>query len=222
MPSLQHTAKDRATQRAELGVLLVEDNPTDVLVIRSQLEESIQFRLHAVERLSSAIEYLDVHEPNIILLDLNLPDATGLETLIKLRKKVEDKAVVVFTGLNDEELGVMALQRGAQDYLIKGVDTDRLVRSMRYAIERMRAYPFRDDADCPGNGNSDSLPYEVLTEREMQVLRLMGKGCTNQEIVESLGISLTTVKTHVGNIFQKLLVSDRTKAVVEAYRRRLI
>lgn len=207
-------------KRAQLDVLLVEDNPTDVLIVKSQIEESPEFRLEAVERLSRAIDYLKVKPCDIILLDLNLPDAIGLEGLIKLRAHVDEVAVIVFTGLNDEEQGIMALQRGAQDYLVKGVDTSRLARSIRYAIERRRVHGLQDQTKDTEQGKS--IMYEVLTEREMQVLKLLGKGCLNQEIAQTLCISLTTVKTHMSNIFQKLSVSDRTKALVEAQHRRLI
>ena len=212
--------KDRTIEKAQLDILLVEDNPTDVLVVKSQLEEVPDFRLEAVEQLSSAIESLKLKTYDIILLDLNLPDSTGLEGLDKLRSRTTDVAVIVFTGVDNEQVGIMALQRGAQDYLVKGVDAGRLVRSMRYAIERMRAHTQQNQAEVLDHG--ESKPYEVLTEREMQVLKLLGKGFSNQEILETLGISLTTVKTHMSNIFQKLSVSDRTKAVVEAQQRRLI
>lgn len=215
-----------AKEKTHLDVLLVEDNPTDVLIVRSHIEESTEFRLESVERLSGAIEYLKVKPCDIILLDLNLPDATGLEALIKLRAHVQSVAVIVFTGLNDEKLGIMALQRGAQDYLIKGVDACRLLRCMRYALERVRVHSLQNQTESPEDGPCEkvyqSTSHEVLTEREMQVLKLLGKGYTNQEIVQTLGISLPTVKTHMSNIFQKLSVSDRTKAVVEAQQRSLI
>ena len=210
--------KVRARQKNQLEVLLVEDNPTDVLLVRSHIEDSTDFHLETAERLSRAIECVKVKDYDIILLDLNLPDATGLEALIKLRAYVEGVAVVVFTGLNDEQLGIMALQRGAQDYLVKGVDSDRLVRSMRYAIERLRVHslqnPIESSDDGPVETVYQSKSYEVLTEREMQVLKLLGKGYTNQEILQTLGICLTTVKTHIGSIFQKLSVSDRTRPLL--------
>jgi DNA-binding NarL/FixJ family response regulator len=214
------------TKQSHLDVLLVEDNPTDVLVVKSHIEELPGFRLETVERLSQAIESLKAKEWDIILLDLNLPDATGLEGLIKLRAHVENAAVIVFTALNDEKLGIMALQRGAQDYLIKGIDSSRLGRSMQYAIERMKAHkltnPTENFDDVPSDPLRDTKPYEILTERELQVLKLLGKGCTNREILQTLGISVTTVKTHLGNIFRKISVSDRTKAIVEARNRGLI
>ena len=120
-----------------------------------------------------------------------------------------------------------------QDYLIKGIDNSRLVKSIRYAIERMTVHGSESSAEslnyCDVNrtqARSNTLSvmesdrkakqHEVLTERELQVLKLLGKGCNNQEIAERLIVSVTTVKTHIGHILQKLLVSDRAKAVVEA------
>jgi two-component system, cell cycle sensor histidine kinase and response regulator CckA len=119
-----------------IHVLLVEDSPTDVLLTEHALASS-EFQLEISQRLTEALEKLSYQEFDIVLLDLGLPDSQGLETLRKLRVKNPQIAVVVFTGTDDDELALQALQNGAQDYLVKGqVRPAPLQRAIRYAVER--------------------------------------------------------------------------------------
>lgn len=130
------------------NILLVEDNPSDVVYMQELLKDSFigdddlhpPFRLTNVEDLSSAIERLQAQDFSIILADLGLPDANGLETVNLLRKTAPEVPVVILTGLDDEELAVEAVEQGSQDYLVKGkVDAAMLGRSIRYAITRKKA-----------------------------------------------------------------------------------
>ena len=100
-------------RKTQFNILLVEDNATDALLVQSHIDKLTEFRLQVEEDLSRAMERLDGHNFDIILLDLNLPDALGLEGLIKLRHREQKTPIVVLTGVDDEELGIMALQRGA-------------------------------------------------------------------------------------------------------------
>lgn len=123
-------------------LLLVEDNRGDAGLLRAALSEvaGIHFRLTHVERLAEALQCLQEMTVDLVLLDLSLPDARGLETVSRLRAQNPAMPIVVLTGLNDEELAVEALRQGAQDYLVKGqIDNSMLVRSMRYGIERKKS-----------------------------------------------------------------------------------
>lgn len=125
-----------------IKVLLVEDNPGDSRLIREMLAEArgVTFDLEYADRLQVGLEYLGERQIEAVLLDLGLPDSQGLETLSKTYAQAPEVPIVVLTGLNDELLGVEAVNRGAQDYLVKGqVDPNLLVRAIRYAIERKRA-----------------------------------------------------------------------------------
>jgi signal transduction histidine kinase/DNA-binding NarL/FixJ family response regulator len=125
-----------------IKVLLVEDNPGDARLLREALAESSggRFELAHVERLAEALRRLDEEAFAIVLLDLSLPDAQGLETVLKVHAHVSHLPLVVLTGMENDELAAEALRKGAQDYLVKGAaDGDLLARSIRYAIERKHA-----------------------------------------------------------------------------------
>lgn len=122
-----------------IKILLVEDNPGDARLIEETLSEAAadQFEFACAERLDLALEQVAQHEFDVILLDLTLPDSSGLQTFEKMHTQAPGIPTIVVTGMDVEILGTEAVQKGAQDYLIKGqVDTPLLVRSVRYAIER--------------------------------------------------------------------------------------
>ncbi|MBX3062439.1 MAG: response regulator [Anaerolineae bacterium] len=125
-----------------IRVLLIEDNPGDAQLIRIYLTtpNSNEFRVQAESTLHAGLNSLHNADFDVVLLDLSLPDSFGFDSIQRLRKEQPNIPIVVFTGLDDEEAGVQAVQAGAQDYLIKGsVDTTLLKRSLRYAIERYRS-----------------------------------------------------------------------------------
>jgi signal transduction histidine kinase len=125
-----------------LQVLLIEDNPTDVLLLQEALAHvtSMAFAVTAVARLGEGLARLRERPFHVVLLDLSLPDSQGLETCITMARQASGVPIVVLTALADEALAVRALREGAQDYLVKGqVQGPMLARAIRYAIERQRA-----------------------------------------------------------------------------------
>ena len=129
--------------RGNLQIMLVEDDPADARLIRIALTETASdanLDLVWVEKLSNAFEAMQKACPDAILLDVNLPDSHGLETVTRTVEKAPGVPIIVLTGLADEMLTVQALQKGAQDYLVKDqLDGNLLNRTIRYAIERKRA-----------------------------------------------------------------------------------
>lgn len=124
-------------------ILLVEDDPDDVWVMRNLLSDRWDgpYNLVHVELLSAAIELCAKRRFDVILLDLALPDSQGLETFFAMHAQVDEMPIVVLSGYSDESAAMKAVQAGAQDYLVKGqVDDHLLVRSIRYAIERSRRH----------------------------------------------------------------------------------
>jgi signal transduction histidine kinase len=130
------------SSRSRIHVLLVEDDDVDARAIQKMLAEDAEFRPRVthVDCLTAAIGNLQSHaDVDVVLLDLGLPESKGLPTLDKFREQVADVAVVVCTSADDEQVGLRAVQQGAQDYLVKGkVDADLMKRTLAYAIERHR------------------------------------------------------------------------------------
>ncbi len=118
--------------------LLVEDNPGDAFLVQEQLSRlGSRFDVESAEDLSAALCSVSLHQPDVVLLDLDLPDSRGTETVRKMIHQIPHVPVLVLTGRNDEEMGIRAVQEGAQDYIIKGsLDGGRLIRAIKYAIER--------------------------------------------------------------------------------------
>jgi signal transduction histidine kinase len=126
----------------QFRALVVEDNPADAFMLKKVLERipEAQFETTQVERLEDALSSLAMASHDVVLLDLGLPDSHGPDTVTRLRQSQPGVPVVVLTGLDDESVGISAVQLGAQDYLVKGSLTpSALGRSIRYAIERKRA-----------------------------------------------------------------------------------
>ncbi len=126
----------------QIKVLLIEDNPADACMIQEMVEEKswARFDLTCVDKLQAGLKHLANGSADIVLLDLDLPDSKGLGTFIKVHTQEANIPIIVLTGLDDEKIGLEAVQKGAQDFLVKGqVDGDLLIRAVRYAIERRSA-----------------------------------------------------------------------------------
>ncbi len=130
---------------SHIDILLIEDDHEEALIVRKMLSEKSgtgmtpALKVTHVDRLLTGIEHLSENKPDIIILDLGLPESQGLETLQMVRARVPDIPIMVLTGLDDEEVGFKAVQEGAQDYQIKGrTDNALLIRSIFYAIERSK------------------------------------------------------------------------------------
>jgi len=124
-----------------IEILLVEDNPGDKVLIKEFLQSCryIDFELTDASRLSEALQSISKREPDVILLDLGLPDSQGLETVTRIGSKARFPAIVVLTGQKDESVGMEAVRQGAQDYLVKGqVTSDAIERAIQYSLERKK------------------------------------------------------------------------------------
>ena len=148
-----------------IHTLLIEDNPGDARLIRETLRDAgAPVELTVADRLSSGLEQLRVTTINMILLDLSLPDSSGLETFEAIHAAAPGLPVVVLTGLDDESVAVRAVQHGAQDYLVKGqVDGGSILRSMRYAIERQRLDAVRADLERQRDEFFSSVSHDLRT-----------------------------------------------------------
>ncbi|MBV9543063.1 MAG: hybrid sensor histidine kinase/response regulator, partial [Chloroflexi bacterium] len=149
--------------QSPVRALLIEDNPGDVRLIREMLRDGA-VELVTATRLADGLREVTDHPPDLVLLDLSLPDSHGFETFDRVHATVPEIAVVVLSGLNDEELAVRAVHEGAQDYLVKGqVDGAALFRSMRYAIERQRLESARRDLERQRDEFFSSVSHDLRT-----------------------------------------------------------
>lgn len=124
-----------------IDILHFEDNPDDVILTGYLLEETDNYicRVRHADRLAAGLKQLAHEVPDIILLDLNLPDSNGLETFVAVKKVAGNVPIIIMSGLTAKELAVLAVQEGAQDYLIKGqMNSQLLIRSILYGIERQK------------------------------------------------------------------------------------
>jgi len=158
-----------------IKVLIVEDNYPDFRLISEYLKESVvsSFVIMHACNISEALKIIEEKKPDIVLLDLGLPDSRGLATLTVVVDADTQLPVVVVTGLDDEKLGIEALQKGAQDYLVKGrIQSDLLIRSMRYAIERKRLESLLREKAEENRIILDSVPAMVFyKDKENRFIR---------------------------------------------------
>lgn len=139
---LEHARLPSNTGGESVHILLIEDNPGDIRLVKEMLHFAGHgsFQLNNVPGLAAAAEWLAEHSPDIILLDLSLPDSHGVETFLRIQNIVSAIPIVVLSGSSDESVAMEAVRLGAQDYLVKGlIDGDLITRSLRYALARHRA-----------------------------------------------------------------------------------
>lgn len=126
----------------QINILVVEDIPTDILLIKEYLNESLKqvFDVFEAETLQSAVKLINHYDFDAVLLDLNLPDSTGLDTMRKIVNIVPEIPVVILSGVNDEDIAIQAVRYGAQDYLDKQyLSPGNLLKSLNYSIERKKS-----------------------------------------------------------------------------------
>jgi DNA-binding NarL/FixJ family response regulator len=163
--------------------------------------------------------------PDVVLMDLKLSagsDYDGLSLCAKLSSRYPDMGLLVLTTFLDEDLVVRAVHAGARGYVVKDVDTTELVRAIRAVSVGQSAFDSRSAAAVVRSLSGRGSPQQQLTDRELEVLRLLAAGLSNNMIGEKLYISATTAKFHVSNIMRKLEVSRRAEAVYAASKRGLI
>jgi DNA-binding NarL/FixJ family response regulator len=175
-----------------------------------------------------AVRLAEELDLDIVIMDIALPKLNGIEATRQIKETRPSTAVLVLTAYDDDEYVFALLEAGAAGYLLKDVSTDELVEAIRAvhagesmlhpAIARKVVNRFSRHVAA----EREQAPLEELTEREIEVLQLAGKGITNREIADRLSISHRTVQAHLSHIFNKLGVSSRTEAVVYALRKSLL
>ena len=207
-------------------IVLVDDHAIVRLGLRSVLERESDLEIVGeASSLAEALAVVDKVGPDIVLMDLKLSassDYEGLTLCGQLSSAHPGLGLLVLTTFLDDQLVVRAVHAGARGYVVKDVDTTELVRAIRAVSRGESAFDSRSASAVVRSLNGQSSSKERLTDRELEVLRLLANGLSNIKIGERLFISPTTVKFHVSNIMRKLEVSRRAEAVYAASKQGLI
>ena len=203
-------------------VLLIDDNYEHLAGIRELLNLEGTFDVVGIAtNVTVGLNLIKKYQPDVVLLDMNMPERDGLQGIMEIAKLDLDTKVLALSGYDDADLIFRAMKIGAKGYVLKTMASAQLIYAIEEVLNGKIYLPlalssrffeyfqqtFREEAE-------KMLNY--LTQREEEVLELLTQGITYKGVANKLFISETTVKTHVNNIFQKLQVNDRTQAVLYA------
>lgn len=217
-----------------IRVLVVEDQPK---ILKSQIKLLQEFDDIEIvgEALSgeSALEKIQEVKPEVLLLDLGLPQMSGIDVTRKVKAEYPDIEVLIFTIFDEEEKVTEAIMAGAAGYLLKGTPVEKIVEGIRDVkaggaviqpnlaralLRLIGSGERRAPTFTPQPGDA----IHVLTERELEILQIIAKGLSNNEAAKVLGLSKATIRTHLEHIYEKLDVTNRVEAVTEGIRQGII
>jgi DNA-binding NarL/FixJ family response regulator len=207
------------TSQPDIHVLLADDHIVVRAGIRQFLEQSPDIQVVAeASNGREACDLLEQLKPDVAVLDIQMPLMSGIEVTRWIRSKRLSIGVLVLTAYDDEPYVQAVLQAGANGYVLKTAEPQEIVQGVRDVFHGKSVL----DAALAQKliarlaGKSETALIDPLTDRELQILTLTGKGFTNKAIGLQLGISDRTVQNHLANIFQKLNAESRTEAVMRA------
>jgi NarL family two-component system response regulator LiaR len=204
-----------------IRVVIADDHAVVRQGLRTYLE--LQEDIDVVAEAADGAEAVDAaarHAPDVVLLDLAMPRLDGVGALRELRERAPEVRVIVLTSFGEDDRLFAALRAGAAGFLLKDTEPPDLVRAIRTAhagqapLSPATATRVVEELSRGGRGRAADL----LTPRELEVLRLIARGRSNKRIALELGVAEKTVKTHVGHVLAKLDLSDRTQAALYAVR----
>jgi two-component system, NarL family, response regulator DegU len=181
---------------------------------------------------SDVINLYRTHQPDVVLMDINMPKKNGVEATTELIQEFPDAKVIMLSIHDDESYVTHSLKSGALGYMLKEMDADEIVEAIKVVakggsylhpkVTKNLVAEFRRLSEHENKGSFHQTeirrPFHLLTKRECEVLQLLTDGQSNRSIGETLYISEKTVKNHVSSILQKMNVNDRTQAVVTAIK----
>jgi DNA-binding NarL/FixJ family response regulator len=208
-----------------IRVLLADDHILVRQGIRQFLEQAPGIEVVAeADNGAAAVRLTETTKPDVAVLDINMPQVTGVEATRRIKQHFPRTRVLILTAYDDDPYIRALLQAGADGYVLKTAKAEALVQAVRDVSRGLTALSpsvatkvVRQVAQ--GRPSEAAGQVESLTEREVEALRLAARGMTNREIGQELGISHRTVQGHLANVYEKLGVSSRTEAVTEALKR---
>ncbi|AIW86593.1 MULTISPECIES: response regulator [Bacillus] len=209
------------------NVLIVDDHFVVREGLKLIIETSDSFQIIGeAANGEEALSFIEKKKPDVILMDLNMPKMSGLETIEALNKKQNHTPIIILTTYNEDELMLKGIELGAKGYLLKDTDRENLFRTLEAAIrgeillqpnimEKIVKYKRKEV-------HADKVAENNLTDKELFVLKAIARGYKNKEIAFDMGIAERTVKAHLTNIYNKLGVNSRSEAVAVSIERKLI
>ncbi len=212
-------------------VLLIDDNYEHLAGIRELLNIEGTFDVVGIAtNVNMGLNLIKKYQPDIVLLDMNMPERDGLQGILEISKLDTDVKVLALSGYDDADLIFRAMKIGARGYVLKTMASAQLIYAIEEVLNGKIYLPlalssrffeyfqqtFREENAKQETADDEENLLDYLTQREKEVLELLTQGITYKGVANKLFISETTVKTHVNNIFQKLQVNDRTQAVLYA------
>ncbi|MBY0223747.1 response regulator transcription factor [Sporosarcina aquimarina] len=208
-----------------IRVLLVDDHEMVRIGVSTylQMQPDIEVIGEAENGQEAVVKALELR-PDIILMDMVMPVMNGAEATAAIIAKWPEAKVIIVTSFLDDDKLYPALEAGAVSYILKTSNAKRVADAIRETMQGQTVLEPEVTSKMMNkmrSGQTHEL-HEELTDRELEVLLLLAKGKSNQEIADELFIALKTVKTHVSNILSKLEVQDRTQAVIYAFQKKLV
>jgi two-component system, NarL family, response regulator DegU len=206
-----------------IRIAIADDNEHFRETLREVLQFEDDFQVVGVWRHGvDALLGLEEVEPDVLLLDINMPFLNGVETTKKLQETHPSIRIIILTMHDDEGYVLETLKSGASGYLVKDGSVSEIIRAIREVnAGRAIVHPQVTHtviSQFQGRYETNDTWREVLTEREMDILRELANGKSNEEIADTLHITSKTVKNHISNVLSKLRVTDRTQAVIIALK----
>jgi NarL family two-component system response regulator LiaR len=207
-----------------IRVIIADDHPVVRNGLRGFLETHADIEVVGeAENGVQAVQLVREHVPDVILMDLLMPEMDGVEAIDEIVGLSPATRIIVLTSYTEDEFLLPAMQAGALGYLLKDVEPEELVSAIRAAVRgHATLHPAVAARLVRGVDQAGDDPLADLTEREVEVLRLIARGLSNREIADELTIAEGTVKSHVSNILSKLHLAHRTQAALYALKRKLV
>lgn len=212
----------RKKMTQKIRVTLVDDHEMVRLGLKSFL--NLQPDVEVVGEAGNGLDGINLAlelKPDVVVMDLVMPEMSGVEATLKLLEEWKEAKILVLTSYLDNEKIYPVIEAGAKGYMLKTSSAAEILNAIQKVARGELAIETEVDKKIKAHDMQPEL-HDDLTARERDILRLLAKGYDNQTIADELFISLKTVKTHVSNILAKLEVDDRTQAVVYAFKHHLV